>query len=129
MAWILRTIATESVGMSKKAVSGRMPSIIPFPPSSTDAISVGTGSEVKTISVCSPTCFGELAQTAPFARNGSAVARLRSCTTRSCPAVCELAAHALAHQPRPMNPTRMFPPPVAKPLWDEFCARRARAQG
>jgi hypothetical protein len=79
----LRTIATELVDMSKKVVSGRIPSISPFAPSATDSTSAGTGSELKMISVCSATCFGELAQMAPFARNGSAAARLRSCTTRS----------------------------------------------
>jgi hypothetical protein len=48
----LRTIATELVDMSKKAVSGRMPSISPFSPSATCSTSAGTGKEVKTISLC-----------------------------------------------------------------------------
>jgi hypothetical protein len=47
---ILRTIATELVDMSKKAVSGRIPSINPFAPDATCSTSAGTGSEVKTIS-------------------------------------------------------------------------------
>jgi len=112
----LRTVATEFVDMSKKAVSGRMPSISPLAASATCSTSAGTGSEVKTISVCSPTCFGELAQTAPFARNGSAAARLRSCTTSSCPAFCRLAAMPLPIMPSPMNPARIFPSADRKPL-------------
>src|SRR5882762_9578253 len=40
--------------MSKKAVSGRMPSISPFGPSAACSTSAGTGSEVKTTLVCSP---------------------------------------------------------------------------
>src|SRR5438132_2877972 len=95
--------------MSKRALSGYIPSISPFAPSATCSTSAGTGSEVKTISVCWATSFGELAHTAPFARNGSAAARLRSCTTRSCPAFCKLAAMPLPIMPSPMNPTRMLP--------------------
>src|SRR5215472_8383143 len=53
-ALILRTIATELVDMSKKAVSGRMPSISPFGPSATCSTSAGTGNEVKTNLVCLP---------------------------------------------------------------------------
>jgi hypothetical protein len=96
------------VDMSKKAVSGRIPSISPFGPSATCSTSAGTGSEVKTISLCAPTSFGELTQTAPFARNGSAAARERSCTTSWCPAFCKLAAMALPIMPRPINPTRIL---------------------
>jgi hypothetical protein len=53
----LRTIATELVDMSKKATSGRMPSINPLAPSATCSTSAGTGSEVKTISLCAPSAF------------------------------------------------------------------------
>src|SRR5215472_14921603 len=108
-ALILRTVATALVDMSKKAVSGRMPSISPFGPSATCSTSAGTGSDVKTTSLCAPTSRGELAQTAPFARNGSAAARLRSCTTSSCPACCRLAAMPLPIMPSPINPARIFP--------------------
>jgi len=41
--WILRTVATELVDMSKKALSRRRPSISPFGPSATCSTSAGTG--------------------------------------------------------------------------------------
>ena len=48
----LAPIATELVDISKKALSGRMPSINLFGPSAACSTSDGTGNEVKTISVC-----------------------------------------------------------------------------
>ena len=76
----MRTIATELVDMSKNAVSGFMPSINQLGPSATASTSAGTGSEVKMTSEASATARGELAHSAPLARNGSAAARLRSWT-------------------------------------------------
>ena len=102
-----------------------MPSISPFGPSATASTSAGTGSEVKTTSVCSATCFGELAQTAPFARNGSAAARLRSCTTSWCPAFCRLAAMPLPIMPSPINPTRIFSSAECKTVVERVLPRDA----
>ena len=93
----MRTIATELVDMSKKAVSGRMPSISPFGPSATCSTSAGTGNEVKTISLCAPTSFGELTQTAPFARNGSAAARREIVHDELVPGLLQIGRHPLAH--------------------------------
>src|SRR5216683_2535100 len=59
-------MATELVDMSKKAVSGFMPSMRPFGPSATASTSAGTGREVNTTSLASATWRGELAQTAPL---------------------------------------------------------------
>ena len=67
-ALILRTTATELVDMSKNAVSGFIPSMSPLGPSATASTSAGTGSEVNTTSICSPSALGLSAQVAPFAR-------------------------------------------------------------
>src|SRR5258708_5606051 len=93
--------------MSKNAVSGFMPAMRPFGPSATASTSAGTGREVNTTSEASATWRGELAQTAPLARNGSAAARLRSWTVSWWPAFCRLAAMPLPIMPSPMKPTRI----------------------
>src|SRR5260370_87707 len=107
-------MATELVDMSKKAVSGFMPSMRPFGPSATASTSAGTGREVNTTSLASATWRGELAQTAPLARNGSGAARLRSWAVGWWPAVCRLAARPIPLMPRPVKPDRMRVPVVER---------------
>jgi len=96
-------------------------------PEATCSTSAGTGSEVKTISLCSPTC-SRIGQTAPFA--GTARPRRGSDRGRQGRAgVLQIGRHALpimrgdksyAHLPSAGRKTAVA---------GSFAARRARAQG
>jgi hypothetical protein len=87
-----RTVATELVDMSKKAVSGRMPSIRPF----RHLLDIGRHRQRGEDDLGWRADF--LRRTGP---DGSAAARLRSCTTSPCPAFCRLAAMPLLHHAEP----------------------------
>src|SRR6516165_5821049 len=86
-----------------------MPERRPLSPSATASTSGGPGSEVKTTSDASATARGLSAHTTPFARYGSAAARRRSCTTRSWPAFCRLAAMPEPIMPKPIKPIFITP--------------------
>src|SRR5215472_2702372 len=86
-----------------------MPESRPLSPSATASTSGGPGSEVNTSSAASATARGVSAHAAPRPRHGSAAARRRSCTTRSWPAFCRLAAMPEPIIPNPMNPIFISP--------------------
>src|SRR2546427_397912 len=89
---IRRTTVGEFVLRSKYALPRARPARMPLSPSATPSTSGGVGSEVKTTSLASATCFGESAHLAPAERCGLAASERRSCTTRSWPPFWTLVA-------------------------------------